>query len=98
MAKIDGKIGAKTNCGEAQQLSKIDRNAPELALTFRTTSLLQMTKASALKIEANAIKAFADFHGVPIGNVAEIAKYAEEFGVSGLSIKAATLLKNFIKF
>jgi len=82
----------------AQQLSKISRNAPELALTFRTTTLLQMSKASALKIEAEAIRAFANFHGVPIGNVSEIAKYAKEFGVSGLSVKAVTILKKFLKF
>jgi hypothetical protein len=82
----------------AQQLSKIDRYAPEIALTFRTTTLLQMTKAKALKIEAEAIKVFANFHGIPIGNVKEIAKWAKEFGVSGLSTKTLTILKRFLKF
>lgn len=57
-----------------------------------------MSKAAALKIESEAIKAFANFHGVPIGNVSEISKYAKEFGVSGLSIKAVTALKRFLKF
>jgi hypothetical protein len=83
----------------AQQLSKISRKAPGVHLNWDVGPLLRMTKGEALVIELRTITQFALKHGgIPIGNVAEIKKYAHLYGVSGLGAKAAKALSKFLKF
>jgi hypothetical protein len=82
----------------AQQLSKIDRLGPKLDISHTYTPMMQVLKATALRFESETIRNFALMNGVPIGNSKEIAKWAEEFGVSGLSKRAIKALKPILKF
>ncbi|MCC6185556.1 MAG: RHS repeat-associated core domain-containing protein, partial [Chitinophagaceae bacterium] len=81
----------------AQQLSKISRNAPELILEYKITPMLGVMKAKALAFETKTIFDFAQAAGVPMANLAEAAKWAERYGISGLSAKAIKTLRPFLK-
>ncbi len=86
----------------AQQLVKIQglaaKTGVKLDVTYTISKpLLQMMKAKALELESNAIKTFAAMNGIPLGNKMEIAKWAAEFGLSGLSAKAIKALKPILK-
>jgi hypothetical protein len=81
----------------AQQLSKISRKAPELVLEYKITPMLGVMKATALEFESRTIFNFAQAAGVPMANLAEAAKWAEAYGVSGLSAKAIRTLRPFLK-
>lgn len=86
----------------AQQLVKIQGLATKAGVKLDVTytiskPLLQMMKAKALEIEGSAIRTFAAMNGVPLGNAKEIAKWAGEFGLSGLSAKAIKALKPLLK-
>jgi hypothetical protein len=49
-------------------------------------------------IETRAILAHAKNFGIPIGNASHIAKWAEQYGKSGLGAKALRALSKFLKF
>lgn len=83
----------------AQQLSKIDRYAPELALAYKMIALKRVTtKAEALIVESKVIIRHAIKFGIPLGNLAEIKKWASKYGKGKLSLKALKALKKFLKF
>ena len=82
----------------AQQLSKINKYAPELAVSHKIHTILQTTKAEMIKAETATIRAFAERFGIPIGNAAHIKKWAATFGKAGLSAKAVQALSKFLKF
>lgn len=82
----------------AQQLSKIRRNAPNIHLNWEVGSLLKMSKAEALVIEAEAIVTFARKHGIPLGNIIEIKRMVHLFGRAKLGARAAKVLSKFLKF
>jgi RHS repeat-associated protein len=81
----------------AQQLSNISRKAPELVLEYKITPMLGVMKATALEFESRTIFNFAQAAGVPMANLAEAAKWAEAYGISGLSAKAIRTLRPFLK-
>ena len=82
----------------AQQLSRIGKYAPELEVTFKLGTALQVTKATILKEETATILAHAKQFGIPLGNLSHIKTYAQEFGKGELSAKALQALSKFMKF
>lgn len=81
----------------AQQLSKISSKAPELVLEYKVTPILGVIKAKALEFESRTVFQFAQAYGVPMANLSEAAKWAEAYGISGLSAKAIKALRPFLK-
>jgi RHS repeat-associated protein len=81
----------------AQQLSKIERYAPQLKVAFKMGKVKIVTKAVMLEKETKAVLAHAKLYGIPLGNLSHIAKYAEEFGKGELSAKALKALSKFMK-
>ncbi len=82
----------------AQQLSKIDRLGPKLDVSYSYVPKMQVLKATVLKLESETIRNYALMNGIPIGNSKEIEKWAEEFGVSGMSKRAIKALKPILKY
>jgi len=82
----------------AQQLSKINKYAPELEISAKIHTILQTSKAEMIIVEANAIRAHAESLGIPLGNVAQIKAWASQFGKGELSAKALQALSKFMKF
>jgi len=82
----------------AQQLSKINRYAPELAVSHKIHTILRTTKAEMILAETAIIRAHAREFGVPLGNIAHIKKWADQFAKAGLSPKAIQALSKVLKF
>ena len=81
----------------AQQLSKINKYAPELNVVGKVRTILQTSKAEMIIIETKTIIAHAKQLGVPIGNVREIKMWAELYGKDKLAAKAVLALSKFLK-
>lgn len=82
----------------AQQLSKLKRYAPDLAINHKVITMLQVAKAEIKLIETQTIRAFSERFGVPLGNAKEIKQWAAKLGTSGLPAKAVRALSKFLKF
>jgi hypothetical protein len=81
----------------AQQLSKINKYAPELDVVGKVRTILQTSKAEMIILETKTIIAHAKQLGVPIGNVKEIKMWAELYGKDKLAVKAVQALSKFLK-